>query len=290
MNLPQSFNALPLAWLFLFLLASPASALFSAPKSELWERWAAHEETAAATIDHSAWTSFLGDYVEKFPDGVNRVRYADAGSAAREMLDGYIDALSAIAISDFRRAEQRAFWINLYNALTVRLVLDHYPVDSIRDIDISPGLFSIGPWDKKLVTVESEDLSLNDIEHRILRPVWKDPRIHYAVNCASIGCPNLMPLAFTAENSEMLLEQAARDYVNHPRGVEIVDGKPVASKIYDWFRPDFGDSDEDVLAHLRRYAEPGLREKLGRFSRIDGYRYDWALNGAAAAEAGGRRP
>ncbi len=281
MKLRPSFRLLSLAWLLLIFVAVPANALFSAPRAELWERWVAHDEASTATIDHSAWTNFLSVYLEEFPDGVNRMRYADVKAADREQLEHYVAALAATTISNYNRAEQRAYWINLYNALTVKVVLDHYPVSSIRDIDISPGLFSVGPWDKKLVAIEGEKLSLNDIEHRILRPIWKDPRIHYAVNCASIGCPNLAPSAFTAETSESLLEKGARDYVNHPRGVEIVNGKPVASKIYDWFKPDFGKNDEELLAHLRRYAQPTLREKLIGFSHLSGYRYDWALNDVA---------
>ena len=92
----------------------------------------------------------------------------------------------------------------------MKVVLDHYPVDGIRDIDISPGLFAGGPWDKKLVEIEGDDVSLNDIEHRILRPIWRDPCIHYAVNCASIGCSNLRPTAFTAANAERCLRQPRR--------------------------------------------------------------------------------
>jgi hypothetical protein len=282
MGVGPSHKRRSLGWLSLLLVAVPAWALFSSPKSELWEHWARHDETASATIRHDAWAKFLSAYVEISADGINRVRYAQVTNVDRELLGGYIDALTGLAISTYNRAEQRAYWINLYNALTLKVVLDRYPVGSIRDIDISPGLFSIGPWGKKLITVEAQELSLNDIEHRILRPIWNDPRIHYAVNCASIGCPNLMPLAFTAENSEMLLEQGARDYINHPRGVEIVDGQLVASKIYDWFRPDFGDSDQAVLAHLRRYAGPELDRKLAGFRRPGLYRYDWTLNAAAA--------
>jgi Protein of unknown function, DUF547 len=87
-------------------------------------------------------------------------------------------------------------------------------VASIRDIAISPGLFSVGPWGGKLIEVEGEPLSLDDIEHRILRPIWRDPRLHYAVNCAALGCPNLRSSAFTAANADILLETAASDYVN----------------------------------------------------------------------------
>jgi hypothetical protein len=281
MNLQYLTRRTAIAWLMLIFLSSPTSALFSAPRAELWELWTAHDEASTTSIDHSSWTKFLSLYLEKSADGVNRMRYAEIRQTDRSRLDEYIAMLTSTKISKLSRAEQRAYWINLYNALTVKVVLDHYPVSSIRDIDISPGLFSIGPWDKKLVTIEGEYLSLNDIEHRILRPIWKDPRIHYAVNCASIGCPNLMPLAFSAANTELLLEQGARDYVNHSRGVAIIDGKLVASKIYDWFKSDFGDSDQEVLAHIRRYTEPALRQKLERFSRLGEYRYDWTLNEVA---------
>ena len=122
--------------------------------------------------------------------------------------------MAAVRVSGLGRDEQCAYWINLYNALTLEVVLDHYPVDSIRDIDISPGLFSQGPWGKKLITVEGEQVSLNDIEHRILRPIWRDPRIHYAINCASLGCPNLQPRPFTGRTLDHALDLAAMRFVD----------------------------------------------------------------------------
>ncbi|MFQ5958959.1 MAG: DUF547 domain-containing protein, partial [Alphaproteobacteria bacterium] len=227
----------------------PLSAL-AAPKAELWQRWTAHDPAATATIDHSAWERFVKAYVAPQADGVNRVPYGRIGVAGRNALDDYIAALAATPISTYGRAEQLAYWINLYNALTVRVVLDHYPVKSILDIRISPGWFAIGPWGKKVVTVEGEALSLDDIEHRILRPIWRDARIHYAVNCASIGCPNLRAEAFTGSGAEALLSQAAVDYVNHPRGAEVRGGRLVVSSIYAWYKEDFGDSDAGVIDHL----------------------------------------
>ena len=174
----------------LFAIAScvPGAAHAFAPKSELWERWAAHVPSATATIHHGEWDAFLANNLVSHADGVNRIAYAKVSEADRKRLQDYLSALSAVSISEFSRDEQRPYWINLYNALTVNVVLEHYPVDSIRDISISPGWFSIGPWKKKLIQVEGEEISLDDIEHRILRPIWKDPRIHYAVNCA---CPGM---------------------------------------------------------------------------------------------------
>lgn len=263
---------LALAWL-------PARA---APEAELWERWRAHDPHSAGSIDHGAWQAFLHGYVARYEDGVNRVDYAHVTAQDKARLERYVERLEATPISTYPRAEQLAFWVNLYNALTVELVLDHTPVDSIRDINISPGLFSIGPWGKKLAVIEGEEVSLDDIEHRILRPIWNDPRIHYALNCAAVGCPNLPPTAFTAAHAEGLLDQAARDYINDRRGVEIKDGKLIASKIYEWYEEDFGGSDEAVIEHLREYAEPGLATRLARFGAIDATRYDWSLNAADA--------
>ncbi|MFQ5783796.1 MAG: DUF547 domain-containing protein [Alphaproteobacteria bacterium] len=272
--------ALALGLVMLYALGASA-----APKAELWERWTAHDPAATTRIDHDAWDGFLKRDVVTSGDGVNRLAYARVSAADRKALDDYIARLAATPISVYDRAEQLAYWINLYNALTVWVVLDHYPVRSIRDIDISPGLFSDGPWGRKLVTVEGEKLSLDDIEHRILRPIWRDPRIHYAVNCASIGCPNERREAFTAANADALLTQAARDYVNHPRGAAVSGRRLTVSSLYRWYREDFGGSDAGVIAHLRAYADPDLKAALDGVERIADDDYDWALNDADTAAA-----
>ena len=276
-------------WLVVALAAvlqvalSPAAG--AAPRADLWARWQAHDPAASTRIDHGAWAGFLDRYVEVGADGINRVAYGQVTPEDRAILDGYVDALALAPVSSLSRPEQMAFWINLYNALTVQLVLDRYPVDSIRDIDISPGLFSDGPWGKKLVATEGERLSLDDIEHRILRPIGQDPRVHYAVNCASLGCPNLQPEPFRADRLEEQLEHAARSYVNHPRGVAIVEDELVVSSIYEWFKEDFGGTDQGVIAHLRRHAAPDLAAALARFTALDDDRYDWRLNDAPPSPA-----
>jgi len=151
----------------------------AAPKAELWPRWRAHDPGSTQTIDHVAWDRFLKKYVvSPHPSGINRVRYDAVTPEDRKLLKSYLQHLQRVPISSFNKAEQKAYWINLYNALTVDLVLSHYPVKSILDINISPGIFSRGPWGAKLLTIEGEKLSLDDIEHRILRPIWKDNRVH----------------------------------------------------------------------------------------------------------------
>ena len=175
-------------------------------------------------------------------------------------------------VSSLNRGEQLAYWINFYNALTVQVILDHYPTDSILDIKISPGFFSIGPWDKKLVTVEGEELSLNDMEHRILRPIWRDPRIHYGVNCASIGCPNLLTTAYTADNVDGLLTENAVAYVNHPRGASLQNGALTVSSIYDWFEEDFGGNEDRNSCASAPVCEAGLSRTVATGARDFGFR------------------
>lgn len=279
-DLTMQSRHLLISFVLLSLFLPLASPVLSAPKANLWERWLAHDPDSSITVDHTPWDQFLKTYIIKGSDGINRVAYGKLTEADRIALARYIDKLTKIPVSKLSRSEQLPYWINLYNALTVQVILEHYPVKSIQDIDISPGFFVSGPWDKKLVHIEGKAVSLNDIEHRILRPIWKDPRIHYAVNCASIGCPNLRDDAFTRKNTETLFENGAHDYINHPRGVKIEEDGLTVSSIYMWFSEDFGGTDASIISHLKQYATPVLREKLNRFTRISDHHYDWSLNDA----------
>jgi hypothetical protein len=259
---------------------SASSIAHAAPKAVLWERWLANDPDSTLTVAHTPWNSFLEKYLVKGDDGVNRLAYGKVTKEDRAVLEEYIRHLETRPVSRLDRIEQRAYWINLYNALTVKVILEHYPVESIRDIDISPGLFSDGPWGRKLATVEGVEVTLDDIEHRILRPIWRDPRIHYAVNCAALSCPNLQGQAFTSENTEELLDRGAADYINHPRGVWFEDGRLHVSSIYKWFISDFEGDHEGVIEHLRKYARLGLLKGLEGERGFEGHAYDWSLNEA----------
>jgi hypothetical protein len=223
----------------------------------------------------------LARHVRTGPDKVNRIDYAAFKAKDHAALRAYLESLQRIAVTKLNRAEQFAFFVNLYNAATIDVVLSHYPVASITKIAISPGLFAIGPWGKKVVRIEGIDLSLDDIEHKILRPLWRDPRVHYAVNCSSVGCPDLARTPYTAAKLETMLDAAARGYVNHPRGVAVRDGAVTASQIYSWYAKDFGRTDRAILDHIRRFAAPELARKIDGATRIDDYDYDWQLNDAA---------
>ena len=272
-------RAIPATCIAVAMLLMTASVTLAAPKPDLWPRWSSHDPASTARIDHADWSRLISVYARPSTDGVKRFGYGSVTKAERAALDAYINRLQATPISRFNRREQFAYWVNFYNALTVKVVLDHYPVATIRDIDITPGFFADGPWGAKLVTVEGEKVALDDIEHRILRPIWKDPRIHYVVNCASIGCPDIPPVAVTADNADKLMEAGAVAYVNHPRGVTVTGDRVVVSSIYAWFDEDFGGTEAGVLDHLRRYARPDLAAKLkGRDSYNDDV-YDWKLNG-----------
>lgn len=192
-------------------------------------------------------------------------------SSDKTKLKQYISRLEQIDPLDYPKAEQYAYWVNLYNAVTVDLILNAYPIKSITKLG---GLFSFGPWGDDVVAVNGKTLTLNDIEHRILRPIWQDPRTHYAVNCASLGCPNLQSQAFTSDNTEMLLELAAAEYINSDKGVLVNNNQLQLSSIYEWFAVDFGNQ-QQLIKHLDKY-----RTKPVTYTGKISYDYDWSLNQA----------
>jgi Protein of unknown function, DUF547 len=250
------------------------------PQAEPWEIWLEHDPASVQTIDHGAWQRFLARYLRIGSDGVHRVAYGEVTPEDRAALDGYIEQLAAVPIGTYNRFEQMAYWINLYNALTVRLVLDHYPISSIRDIDDGPRPLSGGPWDEKLVKVDGTPVSLNDIVHRILRPIFHDPRVHYALSCAALGCANLQPEPYRGEQLDHQLSKVAMAYVNDPRCISLKDNELGLSSLYRWYQEDFGGSDSAVINHLMGLAEPRLALSLQQFDRIGPDGFDWRLNDA----------
>ena len=225
--------------------------------------------------DHGAWDRILGRHLSTGADGIARFDYR---SASRAEVRQYLTLLSANDPVSMRSGAAFAFWVNLYNALTVDTVLGAFPVTSIRRIGGNP--LSPGPWRRKLVEVSGRALSLDDIEHGILRPVWQDPRVHYAVNCAALGCPNLAGRAYREDRLEEMLTAGARAFVNHPRGARLSGGQLQVSSIYTWFQADFGGSDAGVIAHLRAFAGPDLARSLEGITRVADHSYDWRLNSA----------
>lgn len=269
-----------IAILGLLAVLTCAGAQAAAPRAELWDRWLAHDPASLLQIDHDDWDAFLVRYLRIGADGVHRVAYGAVAPEDRALLENYVARLGGLPISRYSRPEQMAYWINLYNALVVRLVVDHYPIASIRDIGKGSGAPGVGPWRRKLVEVEGTPLSLSDIAHRILRPIWRDPRVHYALACGAVSCPNLQPEPFYADQLDRQLSEAAMAYVNDRRCIRIEGDQLGLSSLYRWYREDFGPTDRDVINHLMAYAEPNLAMKLQGFDRISDDGFDWRLNDA----------
>ena len=264
------------------LIAWRSNEALFAPSASAIDFYAESGQGSGPRPDFTPWSEWLKAEVIEGEQGVNLIDYGGVSAAQRSALDGIIREWAGQSPRAWDTANQRAYWINLYNALTLKVVLDHYPVASIRDIDISPGFFSSGPWDAELLEIEGRAVTLNDIEHGILRPLWGDPRIHYAVNCASIGCPNLRSEAYLPARLEAQLEEQADAYVNDPRGLSFTAEGPVVSRIYDWFIEDFGGEEVGVIAHLRRHAAPERAQRLAAAGGLAGTAYDWSLNDAGA--------
>jgi hypothetical protein len=237
------------------------------------------------SFDHGAFEKLLQRYVKSADDGVNRVAYGAWRASRADVtgLESYLRQLQSESPGSLTAAEQFAYWANLYNAETIRIVLAAYPVKSI--LNIRPTLISIGPWKKPTLSVAGQGLSLDDVENGILRPLFRDVRVHYALNCASMSCPNLNTRPWRGTSLSRDLDAAAQAYVNHPRGARATWKGLILSNIYKWYRNDFGGSDANLLAHLRRYAHAPFAAKLGESVSIAGYDYDWNLNDASAQPA-----
>ncbi|MGB3625174.1 MAG: DUF547 domain-containing protein [Henriciella sp.] len=230
----------------------------------------------STNLSHTAWGEILDTFVTASPDGLNRVDYGalKASQTDRAKLDAYIEQYADLNFDSLSRDEQFAAWANLYNAVTVRYIVEEYPLSTIKP------WYSSGPWKKIKVTADGREISLNGIEHDVLRVQWSDdPRLHYAINCASYGCPNLRRSPWQAETLDADLDDAARDYINHPRGVTVEARGLQVSSIYDWFRKDFGGSEKAVIDHLVQHASPQLAEKIRANPDIRDHEYDWSLNG-----------
>ena len=228
---------------------------------------------------HAAWTEILKKHtVATGP--MSQFNYVEMRKNMAA-LNTYLATLSAVEKSDFtkwERDQQMAFYINAYNAFTIKLISDRKPKNSIKEI--REGLFT-GPWKIKFFTLLGEKMHLDNIEHGILRPKYKDPRIHFAVNCASIGCPMLLDEAFTAEKLEAQFEQQAKLFLQDTTRNRIDKGKKTVylSKIFDWFDDDFENHSKTVQAYVAKYMtdDPELQKAILKYD--DKYlSYDWNLN------------
>lgn len=209
--------------------------------------------------------------------GLARFNYAALKSNAADFatLNTYISHLEGQDASTLSDNDALAYWANLYNAVTVKLIIDNYPLKSIKKI----GNPISGPWGKKIITVNGNKVSLNDIEHNTMRKNFANPEfVHYMVNCASVGCPNLKDGLWKGATLEADRIEAAKTYINSPRGAKITSNGIIASEIFKWYKVDFGSSKQNLLQHFRQYAGPELAAAIDGGATIQGYDYDWNLN------------
>lgn len=262
----------------LFLSWQSVHANVSPYKKILWSQWVIFSPLSNKHISHQAFQQFLNKYRVKVKSGLVYIDYKNITQTDITALNDYIDKLTQINLKEYNRNEQLAYWINLYNALIIRIIFDHYPVDNIKEINISPTLFSTGPFDTNLIKIGHHHLSLRDIINRILRPIWNDPRILYALYDGSIGGPTLFHKVFDARTLETSLNQVSFAYINSLRAVQIFDKQLVVSRIYDWYEEDFGGSKQAVIEHIKQFALPPLDKNLANIKTISGYIYNWHLN------------
>jgi hypothetical protein len=228
--------------------------------------------------NHSTFDALLHRYA--FPAGVD-YRSWSQNKEDLAALRSYIASLEKQAPSQLERGEALAYWINLYNAATLNLVLEHYPVATIKDI----GTALSSPWKKKVVTVEGKQLSLNEIENDIVRPSFLEPRIHFALNCAARSCPPLRPEAYAGAQLETQLEEQTIALVGDTKK-NYVDEKGTLhlSKIFDWYASDFEEAKGSAVAFVKPYISAlQAIAATGATPQVKFEDYDWSLNETAAA-------
>lgn len=217
-------------------------------------------EQICGEVDHKSWDRLLNSFV----DDNGNVDYLGFKKES-EALNQYLEQLGNNMVNENWSGEKKlAYYINLYNAATVKLILDNYPLASITDIN--------KPWDKKWIKQGGELLSLGEIEHKILRKM-NEPRIHFAINCASYSCPKLLNEAYTEDKLDKQLIKAAKDFVNDPSRNIISENKAELSKIFKWYKKDFENN-----GSLRVYLNQYLKSPINPDTKIEYLKYNWNLN------------
>lgn len=220
-------------------------------------------EIKAEPFNHSAFDELLNAFVTIYGD----VNY-DAFKTKHQKLKEYISLLEKNTPQDtWSRNQKLAYWINAYNAHTINLILNHYPVNSITDIS------SGKPWDEKIIKVGTETYSLNQVENEIIRPTFKEPRIHFAVNCAAKSCPKILNAAFDPKILDEQLESQTKLFINNGSKNVINKDKIEISKIFEWYKGDF-ETDGSLITFLNLYS----KTKIDSQANISFMEYDWALN------------
>lgn len=225
---------------------------------------------AQSKPDHAIFNNLLSNYVS------NGVVNYNGFQKDEQLLDDYLAQLGSIVTDDLSPQERMAFYLNLYNAWTIKLILTRYPdIESIKDMG---SLFS-SPWSKKIVVLENKKVSLDHIEHELLRPQFKDPRIHFAANCASKSCPPLLGEPYAGNRLEAQLEQVTSAFINDKNSNYVQGDTLYVSRIFKWYSEDFK---EGALAFFQQYAKGDLKKILKERSsdiKIKYLGYDWSLNG-----------
>lgn len=268
-------NVFSCIYLFLGLLFFVNFAQAATPMQKI-DFWDDREAQSSFVVDNTIWQSILDKYlIKQHQSGVYLFDYDNVSNDDASKLEGYLDYLQSLEPRQMNAAEQKAYWINLYNAAHVDLVLQRNPSNSIREI--RSGVFTAGPWEMNILKISLQSLSLDGIEHGILRPIWNDPRVHFALNIATIGSPDLSAKAYSGQTIETQLEQAAKGFINHPRAVTVRGDELVLSRIFQWHDTDFATSFNQLKQYLVQYAEPELAAKIMQANSAQ-YQYNWSLN------------
>jgi hypothetical protein len=228
------------------------------------------DSLSAQVVDNSIYAELLRKYVKNGVVDYNGLKNEEA------KMDQYLKVLENTNTKSLSLNEQFAFYVNAYNAWTIKLILGGYPgVKSIKDL----GSLFKSPWKKEICRIDGDVITLDNIEHDILRPRFKDPRVHFVINCAAKSCPPLRSEPYQGSTLDQQLNDSVQAFINNPKSNRLEADTLYVSKIFDWFEEDFN---HDIVGFFLKHAKGDLKTSLGANKeriRVEYLDYDWSLNG-----------
>ncbi len=269
----RKYKLLSLLAIALLLLSRPSVSAIEMKPIEFWDD---SEPLSEINVDHTALQEILQAYViSDHPSGISRFDYDRVLDDDKAKLQAYLDYLQLLEPRQLSEAEAKAYWVNLYNAATLNMVIDAYSNGRVTKVQ-ARGL-PTRRWRRTIVTVALQDMSLDDILNGVIRPLYRDPRMHFALFFCTLGGPDMPTEVLNGENNNELLDKFQEKYLMQSRAVRLEDGELVLSEIFQNYDTDFADSESALIRYLQQYVPEPVSEAMNGVYDIR-FDYDWALN------------
>lgn len=252
---------------------------FAAVPMKLIKFWDDVEPQSLINVDHSAFKEVLNAYIsDQHPSGIARFNFNAVSELDKNKLKGYLDYLQLLEPRQLNEAEAKAYWVNLYNAATLKMVLEAYDDDRVKSIrEARTGVFSAQPWKRKLVTISQQKMSLEEIHNGVLRPMYKDHRLHFALFFFSLGGPDVSSMILEGENNDEVLDTLEKNFFSHYRAARLNGSELVLSELFETYDTDFAENSSALIQYISQHVSEEIAAGLLTVTDIR-FEYDWSIN------------